>query len=240
MCCTTRSDISQLQERFDERDRACERLSAANDARSSDLNILRVQLEENLREKGRVEKELSMERTETQRTKQEMAAVNAEIERLKQWHVWLKQAEGERLREEKDKFENQLKGVVQEVNEWKIEAEKFKSKAENEKNAKEVLELELKVKDCSTRLHVTKHTHAHANTLTSRLHSISIRPSDFAEASAGRLGPRCGDASAPFRVHLPGEPQLCAEPRRGPAPGPAGRAHQGAVGAHAPAVKDGV
>ena len=136
-------ELSLVKSRRDELRVDLERSEAACEARVTDLHQSRVQCEELVRSKATLVEELRAKKLAHEDTTHKLEAAESELERLKQWHVWLKQAEQERLQEQRTKHHKEVEDLRKQMNEMRVMHERVVSQHSTEKSAREVVESQM-------------------------------------------------------------------------------------------------
>lgn len=131
--------LELLRAKGDEMTISLKQSEAALDARVHDLQQTRVQCEELVRSKAQLSEELRQKKLALEDSQQKLNGTESELERMKQWHVWLKQAEQERISEQRDKHQKQVEELVTKINDMKVVHERALSKHTTERASRYVL-----------------------------------------------------------------------------------------------------
>ncbi|WZN60011.1 hypothetical protein HKI87_02g15390 [Chloropicon roscoffensis] len=135
--------LELLRAKGDEMTISLKQSEAALDARVHDLQQTRVQCEELVRSKAQLSEELRQKKLALEDSQQKLNGTESELERMKQWHVWLKQAEQERISEQRDKHQKQVEELVTKINDMKVVHERALSKHTTERASREVVESQM-------------------------------------------------------------------------------------------------
>ena len=137
-------DVKLLQEELNDAKVEYERMAAVHRVSTSEGAKLQAEVRELREERSRLKEKLDTKDGEVLRAKEGQKLAQAEVEQLKKWQTWVKQAEAERLREEREKFTKERADLQRRLTEARLEADKLRNALKTEALATSTAEGEKK------------------------------------------------------------------------------------------------